>query len=124
MASPIPGRRLHEQPAMSTIDTSSTLRHTAFVLRGNPVTAVAAGGALLLALIAILAPWLAPYDPVASDVPQALLPPSAAHWFGTDQLGRDVLSRLIVASRLDLTIAVTAVAVSFAIGSVIGALCG
>ncbi|MGJ4964780.1 ABC transporter permease [Bradyrhizobium sp. HKCCYLRH3061] len=109
---------------MSTIETSSTLRHTAFVLRGNPVTAVAASGALLLALIAVFAPWLAPYDPVASEVSAALQPPSSAHWFGTDQLGRDVLSRLIVASRLDLMIAVTAVAVSFALGSVIGALCG
>jgi peptide/nickel transport system permease protein len=109
---------------MSTIDASSTLRHTAWVLRGNPVTAVAACGAVLLALIALFAPWLAPYDPIVSDVPQALLPPSAAHWAGTDQLGRDVLSRLIVASRLDLAIAVTAVAVSFALGSVIGALCG
>ena len=109
---------------MSTIETSSTLRHTAFVLRGNPVTAIAAAGALLLALLAISAPWLTPYDPIASEVSAALQPPSAAHWFGTDQLGRDVLSRLIVASRLDLTIAVTAVAVSFALGSVVGALCG
>jgi peptide/nickel transport system permease protein len=109
---------------MSSVDASSTLRHTAWVLRGNPVTAIAAACAVALALIAILAPWLAPYDPVASDVPQALQPPSAAHWAGTDQLGRDVLSRLIVATRLDLAIAVTAVAVSFAFGAVIGALCG
>ncbi|WP_315700689.1 MULTISPECIES: ABC transporter permease [unclassified Bradyrhizobium] len=109
---------------MSTMETSSTLRHTSWVLRGNPVTAVAACGALLLAIVAILAPWLAPYDPIASDVPQALQAPSAAHWAGTDQLGRDVFSRLVIATRLDLAIAVSAVAVSFAIGSVIGALCG
>src|SRR3954454_14410871 len=101
-ASPIPGRPSHEPPTMSTIETSSTLRHTAWVLRGNPVTAVAACGAVLLALIALFAPWLAPYAPIVSDVPQALLPPSAAHWAGTYQLGLDVLSRLIVASRLDL----------------------
>ncbi|MDU3133711.1 MAG: ABC transporter permease, partial [Bradyrhizobium sp.] len=74
---------------MSTIETSSTLRHNAFVLRGNPVTAIAAAGALLLALLAISAPWLTPYDPIASEVSAALQPPSAAHWFGTDQLGRD-----------------------------------
>jgi peptide/nickel transport system permease protein len=109
---------------MSSVDASSTLRHTAWVLRGNPVTAVAAACAVVLALIAIFAPWLAPYDPIASDVPQALQPPSAAHWAGTDQLGRDVLSRLIVATQLDLAIAITAVAVSFALGAVIGALCG
>jgi peptide/nickel transport system permease protein len=109
---------------MSSIDASSTLRHTAWVLRGNPLTAVAAAGALFLALVAIFGPWLVPYDPVASDVPKALQPPSALHWAGTDQLGRDVFSRLVVATRLDLAIAITAVSISFAIGAVIGSLCG
>ena len=109
---------------MSTIDPSSTLRHTAWVLRGNPVTAIAAAAALLLAFVAIFAPWLAPYDPIVSDVQSALQPPSALHWAGTDQLGRDVFSRLLVATSLDLAIAITAVAVSFAFGAVIGALCG
>src|SRR5258708_3007038 len=52
------------------------------------------------------------------------MPPSAAHLAGTDQLGRDVFSRLIVAARLDLTIAVSAVGISFALGAVIGAICG
>jgi len=109
---------------MSSIDASSTLRHTVWVLRGNPLTAVAAVGAVFLALIAIFGPLLVPYDPVASDVPQALQPPSAAHWFGTDQLGRDVFSRIVIATRLDLAIAVTAVSISFVIGAVIGSLCG
>jgi peptide/nickel transport system permease protein len=110
---------------MSSLEAAaSTLRHTAWVLRGNPVTAVAAAGALFLALVAIFGPSLVPYDPVASDVPQALQPPSALHWFGTDQLGRDVFSRLVVATRLDLAIAVTAVSISFVIGAVIGSLCG
>jgi len=109
---------------MSSIDASSTLRHTAWVLRGNPLTAVAAVGAVLLSLVAIFGPLLVPYDPVASDVPQALQPPNAAHWFGTDQLGRDVFSRIVVATRLDLAIAVTAVSISFVIGAVIGSLCG
>jgi peptide/nickel transport system permease protein len=109
---------------MSSIETSSTFRHAAWVLRGNPVTAVAAAGALSLALIAIFGPALVPHDPVASDVPQALQPPSAMHWAGTDQLGRDVFSRLIVATRLDLAIAFSAVSISFVIGAVIGSLCG
>ncbi|BAT61453.1 putative D,D-dipeptide transport system permease protein DdpC [Variibacter gotjawalensis] len=104
--------------------TSATLRHTAWVLRGNPVTAVAATGALILCILAIIGPSIVPYDPIASDVPKALLPPSAAHWAGTDQLGRDVFSRLIVAARLDLMIAASAVTISFALGAVIGALCG
>ncbi|MBV9565102.1 MAG: ABC transporter permease [Bradyrhizobium sp.] len=109
---------------MSSVEASSTLRHAAFVLRGNPLTAIAAAGALVLALIAIIGPSLVPYDPVASDVPHALQPPSASHWAGTDQLGHDVFSRLIVATRLDLAIAVIAVGISFAIGAVIGSLCG
>ena len=102
----------------------STARHVLFVLRGNPVTAIAALGMTLLVLVAILATWIAPYNPVASDVPIALQPPSAAHWAGTDQLGRDILSRLIVATRLDLFIAASAVSISFAIGAVVGGFCG
>jgi peptide/nickel transport system permease protein len=109
---------------MSSMDAPSTLRHTIWVLRGNLVTAVAAAGALVLVLVALFGPALVPYDPVASDVPQALQPPSVLHWAGTDQLGRDVFSRLIVAARLDLAIAITAVGTSFVIGAVIGALCG
>jgi peptide/nickel transport system permease protein len=109
---------------MSSMDASSTLRHTIWVLRGNLVTAVAAAGTLFLVLVALFGPALVPYDPVASDVPQALQPPSALHWAGTDQLGRDVFSRLVVAARLDLAIAITAVGVSFVIGAVIGSLCG
>jgi peptide/nickel transport system permease protein len=104
--------------------TSATLRHSIFILRGNPVTAVAAIAAVMLALIAVVGPWLVPFDPVASDVPLALRPPSALHWAGTDQLGRDVFSRLVVATRLDLAIAVTAVSISFVIGAVVGSLCG
>ena len=99
-------------------------RHVLFVLRGNPVTAVAAAGTALLVLAAILAPWLAPYDPVASNVAQALQPPGAAHWAGTDQLGRDILSRILVATRLDLFIATSAVSLSFVAGAVVGGFCG
>ncbi len=101
-----------------------TGRHALFVLRSNPLTAVAAAGLALLALAAVLAPWIAPYDPVASDVPHALQPPDALHWAGTDQLGRDIFSRILVAARLDLFIAVTAVGLSFVTGAVVGGFCG
>jgi peptide/nickel transport system permease protein len=104
--------------------TSATLQHAAFILRGNPVTGVAAVGAALLTALAIFGPWIVPYDPIASDVAHALMPPSAAHFAGTDQLGRDVFSRIVVAARLDLAIAISAVGISFVLGAVIGALCG
>ncbi|MBE9606351.1 ABC transporter permease [Acetobacteraceae bacterium H6797] len=103
---------------------SATIRHAGWVLRGNPVTAISSLGAALLLLIAIFAPWLTPYNPIASDVSSALQPPSAEHWLGTDQLGRDILSRLIAATRLDLAIAASAVSLSFVVGAVIGAFCG
>ena len=107
-----------------SIGASGTGRHIAYVLRSNPVTAFAAAGMMMLVLAAIFAPVLAPYDPVASNVPIALQAPSAAHWAGTDQLGRDILSRILYAARLDLVIAVSAVSMSFVVGAVIGGFCG
>src|SRR6202046_2361290 len=103
---------------------SATLRHTAWILRGNPVTAVAASGVVILVLLAILGPSIASSDPIASSVSEALQPPSHQHLTGTDQLGRDTFSRLLVATRPDLVIAVAAVGVSFFLGAVIGAFCG
>lgn len=104
--------------------SGATLRHASFVLGGNPLTAIAALATLLLVLTALLGPAIVPYDPVASDVVHALQAPDVAHWGGTDQLGRDVLSRVIAAARLDLAIAASAVVLSFAVGAVIGSLCG
>ena len=108
---------------MSTA-TSGTLNHVAWVLRGNPLTAVAAIGVVILCVLAVIGPWIVPYDPIASNVAMALQPPSAAHWAGTDQLGRDVFSRTIVAAGLDLMIAASAVSLSFVVGAVIGSICG
>ena len=65
-----------------------------------------------------------PYDPLASNTAAALKPPSAAHWFGTDQLGRDVFSRVIVATRLDFFIAVASVALVFLMGGLAGVAAG
>src|ERR1700750_2362068 len=101
--------------------SSITFQHAAFILRGNPITGVAAFGAAVLIYVGIFGPWIVPYDPIASDVANALMPPSAAHWAGTDQLGRDVFSRIVVAAQLDLGIAVSGVGISFAIGAVVGA---
>ena len=103
---------------------TATLRHARYVLSENPVTAFAFALFFLLALCAALGPALAPYDPLASDTAEALTGPSAAHWFGTDQLGRDIFSRIVVATRLDLGIAVTSVALAFGIGTLLGLAAG
>ena len=102
----------------------SALRHAAHVVGGNPVTAFAFGLFMLLAVVALLGPLLAPYDPLASDTMVALRPPSAAHPFGTDQLGRDMLSRVLVATRLDLGIAAASVALVFLAGGFAGLAAG
>ena len=84
------------------------------------------GGMLfgLILLAALLAPVLAPYSPSAQNLTGGLLPPSPEHWLGTDQLGRDVLSRMLFAARTDLGIALSAAAAPFVIGVVVGLLSG
>jgi peptide/nickel transport system permease protein len=84
--------------------------------------ALVAFGALGVA--AVLAPWAAPYDPLATSVDSAMQPPSEIHWFGTDALGRDLLSRVLFAARLDLAVAAAAVALSFVVGSAVGTVAG
>ena len=103
---------------------SDTLRHVRHVLDENPVTKVAAILFTAFVLLALVGPWIVPYDPLASDSGAALQPPSAAHWFGTDALGRDIFSRTIVATRLDMGIAVAAVSLSFLIGIALGLVAG
>jgi ABC-type dipeptide/oligopeptide/nickel transport system permease subunit len=80
-------------------------------------------GGLLVGIIlfaAIFAPWIAPYSPLELDVTQMLQGPSAAHWLGTDELGRDVLSRAIYAARVSMQVALLAVSVGLVGGTLIG----
>jgi peptide/nickel transport system permease protein len=99
---------------------NSTWKHIRHVLGENPVTLAAVALFSLFVLMALFGPSLVPYDPLASDSAVALQAPSAAHWFGTDALGRDIFSRTVVATRLDLGIAISAVAASFVIGMPLG----
>jgi peptide/nickel transport system permease protein len=102
----------------------ATLQHTRYILGENLVTAFAFGLLVLIVFAAVFGPWIVPYDPLASDTAQALKPPSAAHWFGTDQLGRDILSRVVVATRLDLFIASASVVLVFFMGGIAGIAAG
>ena len=94
------------------------------LLRENRVTAAAFALFSLIVLTALIGPTVVPIDPLATDSAHALAPPDARHWFGTDEIGRDVFSRVLVAARLDLAIALSAVALSFAVGSTIGTAAG
>ena len=102
----------------------ATLRHAHYVISDNPVTGLAFGMFLVLVLAATIGPFLVPYDPLASDTAAALQAPSAQHWFGTDQLGRDIFSRVIVATRLDMAIAIFSVVLVFAAGGIAGIAAG
>jgi len=88
---------------------------------------LAALGALLLAgfvIAAILAPLVAPANPAAIDLSHRLAPPSATHWLGTDELGRDILSRILYGARLSLIVAVSVVSCSLFLGLVFGGIAG
>ena len=99
---------------------AATLSHARYVIAGDPVTAFAFGLLALLIFAAVFGPALVPYDPLASDTSATLQAPSLRHWFGTDQLGRDIFSRVVAATRLDLIIAVSSVALVFAFGGLAG----
>jgi len=103
---------------------SRGLAHFRYVMTSNPVTFLAFVLFAGLVATAVLGPMLVPHDPLASLADQALRPPSWEHWFGTDHLGRDVFSRVVVATRLDLLISVSAVALSFVFGAAMGACAG
>ena len=99
-------------------------QHARYVLTENPVTLGAFVLLLAFVFLAALGPALAPHDPLATNAARTLQAPSRAHWFGTDQVGRDILSRVMVATRLDFAISLSAVALSFALGSLAGTCAG
>ncbi len=84
------------------------------------------GGVIVSSVVlsALLAPWIAPYDPAMINVHHILLPPSWAHWCGTDTLGRDVLSRMLFGARVSLAVGFVAVGISLLIGICLGAIAG
>jgi peptide/nickel transport system permease protein len=90
----------------------------------NRLTLIAGCVLAAFVIVAILGPWLAPYDPLLTNSNLTLAHPTLAHPFGADALGRDIFSRVIIATRLDIAMAVGAVAISFCVGTWLGALAG
>jgi peptide/nickel transport system permease protein len=103
---------------------AAAFAHARYVLSDNPVTGFAFALFMLIVIAAAIGPYIVPYDPLASDTAAALQAPSAVHWFGTDQLGRDVFSRVVVATRLDFLIAIFSVALVFLMGGLAGVAAG
>lgn len=94
------------------------------LLLGNPVTVVSAVILAVVVVVALFAHWLTPYGVNDIDVPNALQPPGGAHWFGTDELGRDVLSRVMVAIQASMRVSVVSVAFAVVVGVTVGVLAG
>lgn len=90
----------------------------------NPMALASGGFVLLLVLVALLAPWLAPYDPMMSDWMAISSPPSWAHWMGTDDLGRDVMSRIIYGARISMYVGTFSVTLGMLVGIVLGLVAG
>ncbi len=91
---------------------------------GNWPLRIGLTGFAMIVLAAIFAPFVTPYDPIALDLANALRPPSFAHLMGTDHLGRDVLTRMVFAARIDLQIGAIGVALPLVIGAVVGLVAG
>jgi peptide/nickel transport system permease protein len=112
---------------MSAVAISLRRRAAGRVLgnaRHNPLAAAGVMLVVVFVILALLASWIAPQDPAAIDLPARLNTPSRAHWFGTDELGRDILSRTIYGARISMLVGSCVVATSLALGLIIGSIAG
>jgi peptide/nickel transport system permease protein len=103
---------------------SEDVRFTLVLFKRNPLNIIGVAILLLLIFTAAFAPMLSPYDPIAQNLEERLAPPNRKHIMGTDQLGRDIMSRVIWGSRISLFIAVVVVSVSLLIGLLFGTISG
>jgi peptide/nickel transport system permease protein len=109
---------------MTTTTAESTRVASWRLLLRNPVTVVSAAVLGVIVFVAVAANWITPFGVNDVDVPNALQPPSGQHWFGTDELGRDVLSRVLVAIQASTRVAVVSVAFAVVVGVTVGVVAG
>ncbi len=114
------------QPVPSPVMPPTTSRQAEFIERFKASNSAMIGLILLAVLIfsAVFAPALAPYDPFESNMPNALKPPNSSHIMGTDELGRDILSRILYGARISLIVGIEAVTLALICGVILGALAG
>jgi peptide/nickel transport system permease protein len=120
----VPIAETQPKPPIPKPPTNSIFRHAVYVVADNPVTGLSFGLFVLIAVCALIGPYIVPYDPLASDTSATLQSPSLHHWFGTDLLGRDIFSRVLAATRLDFMIAVASVALVLFMGGLAGIAAG
>ncbi len=113
-----------EAPGSRRQAMAGRLYGAGLALLGNPLAVLGGLIVLLLVLVAAFAPWLAPESPVGQDLGRRLLPPSAEHWMGTDELGRDILSRVIWGARITLMIVALVAVIAAPVGLIVGAVSG
>jgi peptide/nickel transport system permease protein len=94
------------------------------VARYNVLATAGVVMVLIFVTCALFAPWIAPYDPAHIELPQRLMAPSLSHWFGTDELGRDILSRIIYGARVSMLVGGCVVAASLTLGLILGSIAG
>jgi peptide/nickel transport system permease protein len=115
---------LAEDPETRAQARLGQLYRVARALARNPLAMVGLAIIVGLLLVAAFAPWIAPYSPLEGDLQNRLVPPSAAHWMGTDELGRDILSRVIHGARITLFIVLLVAVIAAPLGLLIGTVSG
>jgi peptide/nickel transport system permease protein len=120
LARPAPASALVE----TTADVESPGRRALRRLVRRKGAMVALGILVIICAMAVLAPFVAPYDPIQQSWSAVRKPPSALHWFGTDEVGRDILARIIYGTRASLSAGVISVAIAIAVGVPLGILAG
>src|SRR5579863_10711887 len=99
-------------------------RRVAGNARHNPLAATGVLLVIIFVIFALFAPWIAPQDPASINLPARLDTPSHAHFFGTDELGRDILSRIIYGARISMLVGTCVVLASLTLGLIIGSVAG
>ncbi|WP_287483603.1 ABC transporter permease [Caldilinea sp.] len=111
-------------PGINASQAVHPLRRWAVFLRHNELTLLGGGFLLFVIIVSVAAPWLAPHDPIKIDIPQRLQAPSLAHPFGTDEFGRDLLTRVMYGGRPVLLTGLLSVAAAMVVGTMIGVVAG
>ena len=124
MLQPNPTAAMVRPRSNTVLGLRKMIRQTLYIL-GTRHWSFTAGVSIFLAVICvlILAPWIAPYDPDAQELLHRLSGPGSLYWLGTDQLGRDVLSRLLIGGRFSVSVAAIVMVISATFGTIVGVIC-